>query len=56
MNIGPLHVPSVTFMPADLAGQNALRHRTFSKILGDGDWPYIKEIILSWKCFSARLV
>ena len=26
-----------TFMPADLAGENAPRHRTFSKILGSGD-------------------
>eukprot|EP00964_Phaeocystis_antarctica_P143773 scaffold109382_cov32-Phaeocystis_antarctica.AAC.1 len=31
-----------TFMPADLAGQNAPQHRTFSKILGSGDRPYIK--------------
>jgi len=31
-----------TFMPADLAGQNAPRRRTFSKILGSGDRPYIK--------------
>ena len=28
-----------TFTPADLAGQDAPRHRTFSRILGSGDRP-----------------
>eukprot|EP00964_Phaeocystis_antarctica_P048266 scaffold27951_cov33-Phaeocystis_antarctica.AAC.1 len=36
-----------TFMPADLAGQDAPRQRTFSRILGGGDRTFLKEIIRS---------
>eukprot|EP00964_Phaeocystis_antarctica_P141912 scaffold107047_cov24-Phaeocystis_antarctica.AAC.1 len=36
-----------TFMPADLAGQDAPRQRTFSRTLGGGNRPYTKEIIRS---------
>eukprot|EP00964_Phaeocystis_antarctica_P060579 scaffold36121_cov36-Phaeocystis_antarctica.AAC.1 len=39
---------------ADLAGQNAPRHRTFSEILGGGDRPYIREIIRSQMGFGLR--
>eukprot|EP00964_Phaeocystis_antarctica_P008029 scaffold4315_cov60-Phaeocystis_antarctica.AAC.1 len=34
-----------TFMPADLAGQDAQRLRICGRILGGGNRPYIKEII-----------
>eukprot|EP00964_Phaeocystis_antarctica_P089616 scaffold57220_cov30-Phaeocystis_antarctica.AAC.1 len=34
-------------MSADLAGQDAPRQRTFSRILGGGNRPYTKEIIRS---------
>eukprot|EP00964_Phaeocystis_antarctica_P011953 scaffold6595_cov34-Phaeocystis_antarctica.AAC.1 len=34
-------------LPANLAGQDAPRQRTFSRILGGGNWPYTKEIIRS---------
>ena len=41
-------------VPADLAGQNAPRHLTFSKILGGGDRLYVKEVIRRLRSFRQK--